>query len=293
MDGASLARIYEALSALSRVWAHTFFVPKRAVIPMMQVDSVFCEMNDPQHELPDDLPDSLGDLLVEMEHMLVGDNLDGVRLAQLAAGQSERTTEWALSSGLHDETLARVYDFLTGEDGVMFDGMVVLPLTEENTQYPRSIFQTLVERHGNSQRIPRALATLLIGLKGHLVTWRRSPKSSIQQAELADELLDLTFQYLSGPLDHSPRLKPGDSWADDRRTSALAWSYTIMSWPEATSTSVNFRRPCGRMGVAHRTNRRSRAPGGAWRFIPMAEASGLHATNLITHDQAVDGCRLT
>jgi hypothetical protein len=218
MDGASLARIYEALSALSRVWAHTFFVPKRAVIPMMQVDNVFCEMNDPQHELPDDLPDSLGDLLVEMEHMLVGDNLDGVRLAQLAAGQSERTTEWAPSSGLHDETLARVYDFLTGEDGVMFDGMVVLPLTEENTQYARSIFQTLVERHGNSQRIPRALATLLIGLKGHLVTWRRSPKSSIQQAELADELLDLTFQYLSGPHKRSAapfeQLKwawPGDS----------------------------------------------------------------------------------
>ena len=46
-------------------------------------------------------------------------------------------------------------------------------------------------------------------------------------------------------LDHSPWLKPGDSWADDRRTSELAWSYTVMSRPKAASTSVNFRRPCG------------------------------------------------
>jgi len=28
--------------------------------------------------------------------------------------------------------------------------------------------------------------------------WRRSPESFIRQAELADELLDLVFHYLSG-----------------------------------------------------------------------------------------------
>jgi hypothetical protein len=41
-------------------------------------------------------------------------------------------------------------------------------------------------------------------------------------------------------VDHSPN---GDSWADDRRTRARAWSYTGMSWPDATSTRVQFRRP--------------------------------------------------
>ena len=52
-------------------------------------------------------------------------------------------------------------------------------------------------------------------------------------------------QRMRSAVDHSPWLTPGDSWADDRRTSRLAWSDTIMSWPEATSASVNFRRPCG------------------------------------------------
>jgi hypothetical protein len=69
-DGALPARIYEALRSLTQAWARTTFIPKHAVIPMMQVDSVFSEMNDPQHvlpdELPDELPDSLGDLLIEM-----------------------------------------------------------------------------------------------------------------------------------------------------------------------------------------------------------------------------------
>jgi hypothetical protein len=46
-DGAPLANIYAALSALSDVWAHIIFVPKRAVTPMVQVDSALCEMNDP------------------------------------------------------------------------------------------------------------------------------------------------------------------------------------------------------------------------------------------------------
>jgi hypothetical protein len=75
---------------------------------------------------------------------------------------------------------------------------MVLPLTEANCDYARSIFRELVERHGASERVPRLLAGWLIGLKGHLITWRRSPASSIRQAELADELLELVFQYLSG-----------------------------------------------------------------------------------------------
>src|SRR5436190_16327965 len=92
-EGTPSNRIYEALSALSEVWAHIVFVPKCAVLPMMQVDGALCAMNNPQYEIPDDWPNSLGDLLVEMEHMLVGDNPDGRRLSQLAAGQSDRTTE--------------------------------------------------------------------------------------------------------------------------------------------------------------------------------------------------------
>jgi hypothetical protein len=60
-------------------------------------------------------------------------------------------------------------------------------------------------------------------------------------------------------LDHSPWLKPGDSWADDRRTSALACSYTVMSRPKAASTSVNFRRPCGMLTVSYTTGGQSSA----------------------------------
>ncbi len=68
----------------------------------------------------------------------------------------------------------------------------------------------------------------------------------------------------SGTLvDHSPRLKPGDSWADDCSSSKLGKSDTVMSWPEATSypyTSVNFRRPCGMWTGSHLTGNQSRAP---------------------------------
>ncbi len=55
-----------------------------------------------------------------------------------------------------------------------------------------------------------------------------------------------TFGFKKADVDHSPRLKPGDSWADHRSPSELGESYTVMSWPEATSTSVPSRRPCGR-----------------------------------------------
>ncbi len=81
-------------------------------------------------------------------------------------------------------------------------------------------------------------------------------------------------------LDHSPRLKPGDSWADHRSPSELGASYTVLSWPEATSTRVPSRRPCGRAYVSHTWSfgvRWSGAPDGARRFLPMAQARGLHA----------------
>jgi hypothetical protein len=88
---------------------------------------------------------------------------------------------------------------LTGEDGVTFEGHFVLPLTEANCDYARSIFRELVEKHGASQRVPRLLAGWLIGLKGRLlIPWRHGPESLLWQAELADELRDLVFQYLSG-----------------------------------------------------------------------------------------------
>jgi NTP pyrophosphatase (non-canonical NTP hydrolase) len=196
-DGATPARIYEALSALSEAWAAIIFVPKRAVLALMQVDDALCAY-DPQSEAPENLPDSLGDLLIHVEEVLVGNDADRQHLTQLTFGQDPRTVEWGPNSGLQDETLWRVFDFLTGEDGVMFDGPVVLPLTEANCDYARSVFRELVEKHGPSQRVPRLLAGWHIHLRGHLVTWRRSPASSIRQAELADELLDLVFQYLSG-----------------------------------------------------------------------------------------------
>lgn len=195
-DGTTPARIYEALSALSGAWADTIFVPKRAVMPMMQVDSSLCAY-DPHSQAPDDLPDSLGDLLVRVEEVLAANDADRQHLTQLTFGQSPRTVAWGPNSGLQDETLGRVFDFLTGDDGVMFKGSMVLPLTEATCDYARTIFHELVEKHGASQRVPRLLAGWLIGLKGHLITWRRSPASSIRQAELADELLDLVFQYLS------------------------------------------------------------------------------------------------
>jgi len=61
-DATPPAHIYEALSALSDAWADTIFVPKRAVLPMMQVDSSLCEMNEPKFEIPEDLPSELGEL---------------------------------------------------------------------------------------------------------------------------------------------------------------------------------------------------------------------------------------
>jgi hypothetical protein len=136
--------------------------------------------------------------LVRVEEVLIVNDADRLHLAQLAFGQNPRTVVWGPNSGLQDEVLWRVFDFLTGEDGVMFHGMTVLPLTEANCNYARSIFRELVEKHGASERVPRLLAGWLIHLRGHLVTWRRNPASSIRQAELADELLDLVFQYLSG-----------------------------------------------------------------------------------------------
>jgi hypothetical protein len=203
---------------LSDVWAHTIFVPKRAVVPMMQVDSALCEMNDPQFEVPDELPSSLGDLLVRVEEVLVGNDADRHRMEQLSFGQNLRTIVWGPNSGLQDETLGRGFDFLTGDDSVMFEGSMVLPLTEANCDYARTIFRELVEKHGASQRVPRLMAGWLIGLKGHLITWRRNLASSIRQAELADELLGLVFQYLSG--------------VDSRRDSGyvqLKWA-----WPESS-----------------------------------------------------------
>ena len=61
---------------MSDVWAQTIFVPKRAVVTMMQVDSALREMNDPQFEVPDDLPRSLGELLVRVEEVLVSNDAD-------------------------------------------------------------------------------------------------------------------------------------------------------------------------------------------------------------------------
>ena len=83
-----------------------------------------------------------------------------------------------------------------------------------------------------------------------------------------------------GQVDHSPRLKPGDSWADHRSPSELGASYTVMSWPEATSTSVDSRRPCGMWLGWHTWSfgvQLSGTPDGARRFLPMAQARGLHA----------------
>ena len=76
-------------------------------------------------------------------------------MALLTFGQNPRTVVWGPNSGLQDETLGRVFDLLTGDDGVLFEENVVLPLTEANCDYARSIFRELVERHGLSQRIPR------------------------------------------------------------------------------------------------------------------------------------------
>ena len=82
-DGAPLVHIYEALTVLEDSWADTIFVPKRAVLPMMQVDSALCEMNDPQFEVPDGLPSSLGELLVRVEEVLVSNDADRLRLERL------------------------------------------------------------------------------------------------------------------------------------------------------------------------------------------------------------------
>jgi hypothetical protein len=141
----------------------------------------------------------LGDLLARVEEVLSVNDVDRLHLAQLTFGQNPRTVVWEPNSGLHDETLGRVFDFLTGDDGVMFQGIMVLPLTEAYCDSARSIFRELVESHGLSQRIPRLLARWLIGLKGRLlIPWGRSHTSVIRQAGRADELLDLALQYLSG-----------------------------------------------------------------------------------------------
>ena len=82
-------------------------------------------------------------------------------------------------------------------------------------------------------------------------------------------------------LDHSPRLKPEDSRADHRSPRELGASYTVMSWPEATSTRVDSRRPCGRGRVWHTWSvgvRLSGAPDGARRFLPVGAPRGLRAT---------------
>ncbi len=136
--------------------------------------------------------------LGRVEEVLYGNDAYHQHLTQLAFGQNPRTVVWGPNSGLQDEALGRILDFLTGDDGLMFEGSMVLPLTEANCDYARTVFRELVERHGASHRVPRLLAGWLIGLKGHLITWRRSPASTIRQAELADELLELVFQYLSG-----------------------------------------------------------------------------------------------
>jgi hypothetical protein len=87
---------------------------------MMQVDSALCKMNDPPFVVPDDLPSSLGDLLVRVEEVLYGNDAYRQHLTQLAFGQNPRTVMWGPNSGLQDEALGRVFDFLTGDDGVMF-----------------------------------------------------------------------------------------------------------------------------------------------------------------------------
>ena len=110
------------VSALSEAWGSTIFVPKRAVLPMMQVDSALCEMNDPPFVVPDDLPSSLGDLLVRVEEVLYGNDVYRQHQTQLTFGQDPRTVEWGPNSGLQDETLWRVFEFLTGDDGMMFEG---------------------------------------------------------------------------------------------------------------------------------------------------------------------------
>src|SRR6476646_3007768 len=89
-DSAVPAQIYEALSALSEAWADTIFVPKRAVLPMMQVDSALCEMNDPPFVVPGDLPSLLGDLSVRVEEVLYGNDTYRQHLTQLAFGQNPR-----------------------------------------------------------------------------------------------------------------------------------------------------------------------------------------------------------
>src|SRR5262249_51523249 len=100
------------------------------VVPMMRIDSALCAY-DPHSEAPDDLPDSLGDLLVRVEEVLAAHDADRQHLAQLTFGQNPRAIVWGPNSGLQDETLGRVFDFLTGDDGVMFHEMVLLPLTEK------------------------------------------------------------------------------------------------------------------------------------------------------------------
>ena len=197
-DGAPPVRIYEALSALSEAWAHTMFVPKRAILPILQIDAALCSINSSEDQLPDDFSIALANLLLQMEGILAGDNSSSLHLVRYVTKKANHITDWPLSAGLHDEALSQVLDFLTGDDGVMFGEITVLPLTEANTQYARTIFQTLIERHGNSERTPRILAAWLISLRDHLVAWQSNSETPARRAELADELLELVFQYLSG-----------------------------------------------------------------------------------------------
>jgi hypothetical protein len=119
-DGAPLVHIYEALSAVGDAWAETIFVPKRAVLPRMQVDSAPWEMTAPQFEVPDDLPNSLGDLLVRVEKVLYGNDADHLHLERRTFGQNHRTVVWGPNSGLPDGALGRVFELLDwrrGRDG--------------------------------------------------------------------------------------------------------------------------------------------------------------------------------
>jgi hypothetical protein len=88
---------------------------------------------------------------------------------------------------------------------------------------------------------------------------RRAPAGVASQATLLSRVL----RIVSGrePIDHSPWLQPGDCWADDRRTSRLAWSYTVLSRPEAASTSVHVRMR-GMRGGSHHPGGHSRTPAG-------------------------------
>jgi hypothetical protein len=88
--------------------------------------------------------------------------------------------------------------------------------------------------------------------------------------------------------------KPWDAWADYRTLGEPSASYTVRSWPDATSTRVHSRRPCGREQGWHTWSvvvQVSGAPDDARRCIPVGEPRGLRAAFLDKMRPCDEGCR--